>query len=176
MKMSRTVVLMAVALTALGASASVAAPGKDTKKETNRQVMDRFFALVDSKAFDRLGEVDAADLTMVTPMGTVKGPDGHGQLTRGFAGAFPNFKHQTTRCLESGDLISCEGKFTGDNTGPMTMPDGKTMPATQKHVEFPYAGLARIKNGKVAELHVYFDMMTFMQQLGMGGPAKSAAR
>lgn len=30
----------------------------------------------------------------------------------------------------------------------------------------------------VTELHVYFDVMTFMQQLGVGGPApaKTAAR
>lgn len=175
MKMSRTVLLMmATVLLTAASAAGFAAP----KKETNRQVMDRFFQIVDAKAFDRLPEVDAADLTMVTPLMTVKGPEGHGQIVRGFAGAFPNFKHNTTRCLESGDLISCEGVFTGDNTGPMTMPDGKTMPATQKHVEFPYAGLARIKNGKVAELHVYFDVMTFMQQLGVGGPApaKTAAR
>ena len=36
--------------------------------------------------------------------------------------AFPNFKHTITRCIESGDTVACEGKFTGDNTGPMAMP------------------------------------------------------
>jgi predicted ester cyclase len=139
--------------------------------------MDRFFEIVDAKKIDKLAEVDAPDLVMVTPTGTVHGPEGHSQIVQGFAAAFPNFKHVTARCLESGDLISCEGHFEGDHTGPMTMPDGKVIPATQKHVEFPYAGVARIKNGKVAELHVYFDIVTFMQQLGvMPAPPKTASK
>jgi predicted ester cyclase len=147
------------------------------KKQTNQQVIDHFFQVVDAKQFDRLGEVDAPDMVMNMPMGAVKGPEGHAQLIKGFAMAFPNFKHNTGRCIEAGDVISCEGEFTGDHTGPMMTPDGKTIPATQKHVEFPYAGVARIKNGKVAEINVYFDVMGFMQQLGVvPSPPKTASR
>jgi predicted ester cyclase len=147
------------------------------KKQTNQQVITHFFEVVDAKQTDRLVEVDAPDLAMTTPMGALKGPEGHAQLMKGFGTAFPNFKHITGRCVESGDLISCEGKFVGDHTGPMMTPDGKTIPATGKHVEFPYAGVARIKSGKVAELNVYFDVMSFMQQLGLVPSApKTASR
>lgn len=155
------------------AALAVAPSALSAKAKTNRQVIDRFFEVVDNKQFDKLGEVDAPDLVLVLPMGTVKGPEGHKQVLKQFAAAIPNFKHRDHRCVESGDTIACEGKFGGDHTGPMMTPDGKSIPATNKHVEFPYAGFARIKNGKVGELHVYFDMMAFMQQLTT--PAAKAA-
>jgi hypothetical protein len=44
-----------------------AAPAFAAKKETLRQLMDRYFTIVDSKQLDRLAEVDAPDLEMVTP-------------------------------------------------------------------------------------------------------------
>jgi predicted ester cyclase len=170
MKKSMTTVL---ALAAMGWGAGAIAG----KKESNRQVVDRFFEVVDSKQLDKLATVDAADLVMTTPMGAFKGPEGHQQMLKGFGTAFPNFKHTTSRCVESGDEISCEGRFTGDHTGPMMTPDGKTIPATQKHIDFPYVGFAKVKGGKIAQLNVYFDVMGFMQQLGLvPSPPKTASK
>jgi predicted ester cyclase len=103
-----------------------------------------------------------------------QGPEGHVQMAKGFAMAFPNFKHVLTRCIESGDTIACEGKFVGDHTGPMGMPDGQSIPPTNKHVEFEWGGLAVIKNGKVASCNVYFDNMALMQQLGVVPPPPAA--
>lgn len=147
------------------------------KKSTNRQVIDRFFEIVDGKKFDRLGEVDAPGLVVKMPLGVVNGLEGHKQVLQGFATAFPNFKHSSNRCFEVGEAIACEGTFSGDHTGPMMMPDGKAVPPTHKHVEFAYAGVARVKDDKITELRIYFDMMTFMQQLGLlAPPAKTASR
>jgi len=147
------------------------------KKETNRQVMDRWFATVDSKEIEKLAGVEAADLEMKLPGGmNLKGTAGHQQLTKGFATAFPNFKHTIKRCVESGDAISCEGTFAGDHTGPFAMPNGQSVPATKKHVEFEWAGFATIANGKVATVNVYFDNMGFMQQLGLVPPPAQASK
>src|SRR5262245_7997500 len=148
----------------------VTANAVHAKKETKRQVIDRWFERIDSKQLDKFGEVETVDLDMKVPSGPVKGTQGHQQLTKMFATAFPNFKHTVTQCVESGDAIACEGRFAGDNTGPMMMPTGQTMPATNKHVDFEWAGVAKVKGGKVSSVHVYFDMMGFMQQLGAGPP------
>jgi len=155
------------ALTILTVSLLAAAPAFAAKKETLRQFMDRYFAIVDSKQIDKLSEIDAPDLEMVTPMGPSKGIEGHQQLVKGFATAAPNFKHTVTRCIEQGDTIACEGTFGGDHTGPLMMPTGQSVPATGKHFEFSWAGLAKVKNGKVTSLHVYFDPMVMMRQLGL---------
>jgi predicted ester cyclase len=171
MKNSLAIVIGITAL-AIGAHQGLAA-----KKQTNRQVIDQWFEIVDGKKLDRLIEVDAADLVFTTPMGTLKGSEGHKQLLAGFAAAFPNYKHTLKRCVESGDLISCEGVWSGDHTGPLMMPDGKTIPATKKHVDLPFIGLGRVKAGKVAEMNVAMDMMSFMMQLGLiPPPAKTASR
>jgi len=163
------------ALTILTLSALATAPALAAKKQTLRQVMDHYFTVVDSKQLDKLAEVDSPDLEMVTPMGAFKGVEGHQQLLKGFATASPNFKHTVTRCIEQGDTISCEGTFAGDHTGPLMMPTGQSVPATGKHFEFKWAGLATIKNGKVTTLHVYFDPMVMMQQLGLV-PAPAMAK
>lgn len=162
--------LIALTLTALAAAPAFA------KKETNRQVMDRYFAAVDSKQPEKLAEVDAADIVMQTPMGSFKGVEGHKQLSGGFATAAPNFKHTITRCIEQGDAISCEGTFAGDHTGPLMMPTGQTVPATGKHFEFSWMGMATVKNGKVTSVHVYFDPMLMMKQLGLVPPPAVAAK
>jgi predicted ester cyclase len=161
--------IMKNALTALALILLAAAPAT-AKKPTAKEFMERYFAAVDSKQPERLAEVDAQDVEFSTPMGTFKGLEGHKQLTAGFAAAFPNFKHTVTRCIEQGDTYACEGNFSGDHTGPMMMPNGQTVPATNKHVEFKWGGMATAKNGKVTSIHAYFDLMTMMQQLGLVPP------
>jgi len=135
-------------------------------KLTNRQFIDRYFEIVDSKNVERFAEIDSPDLLMKVPMGTVRGIEGHQGLTRGFAAAFPNFKHTVTSFLESDDRIACEGTFVGDHTGSMMLPNGQSIPASNKRVEFEWSGHMRVQNGKVAELHVYFDSASLMAQIG----------
>ena len=159
------------------AALALGAHGMAARKQTNRQVIDQFYEVVDGKKLDRLAEIEAADLVFTTPMGTVKGPAAHGQMLTGIATAFPNYKHTVKRCVESGNLISCEGTWSADHTGPMMMPDGKSIPATKKHVELPFVGFGRVQAGKLAEMNVAFDMMALMQQLGLiPAPPKTASR
>ncbi|HET6281798.1 MAG TPA: ester cyclase [Polyangia bacterium] len=152
----------------LGALAGLAAAGgvAQAKKISNRQVLERWFEVIDAKQLDKFGDVETADMEMKTPMGVTKGTQGHVQMTRMFAAAFPNFKHTVSHCVESAENIACEGKFAGDNTGPMMMPNGQSLPASNKHVEFDFACAAIVKNGKIASAHAYFDMLGMMQQLG----------
>jgi predicted ester cyclase len=165
--------VLAVAL--LGAAGAQAKKEATGDKGPNRRVFERWFELVDSHQTDRFGEVEAADLDMKTPMGATKGSEAHVQMTKMFAAAFPNFKHTVGDCVESGERIACEGKFAGDHTGPMAMPGGPTIPATGKHVQFDWQGMARIKDGKVVSVHVSFDNLGFMQQLGLVPPPPSHA-
>jgi predicted ester cyclase len=162
--------LAALALTVLAAAPATA------KKPSPKEFMERYFAAVDSKKPERLAEVDAADIEMVTPMGTFKGVEGHQQMSAGFAAAFPNFKHTVVRCIEQGESVACEGSFAGDHTGPMMMPNGQSIPPTHKHIEFTWGGLATVKNGKVASVHVYFDTMAMMMQLGLVPPPTVAKK
>jgi predicted ester cyclase len=132
---------------------------------TNRKLLDRYFEIVDGKQYDKFAEVDSGDLVLKTPMGTLRGVEGHQGMTRGFAAAFPNFKHSITQAIESGDRIACEGKFTGDHTGPMMLPNGQSIPASGRSIAFDWSAHARVKDGKVIELSVYFDTTSLMAQI-----------
>jgi predicted ester cyclase len=163
------------ALTALVLTLLSAAPAGAAKKPSPLEFMERYFAAVDTKQPERLAEVESPDVVMVTPGGTFKGLEGPTQMITMFGTAFPNFKHSVSHCIQQGDELFCEGHFTGDHTGPLRSPTGQTVPATGRHVEFPWLGLATVKNGKVTVVHVYFDSMVMMQQLGLV-PAPTVAK
>lgn len=153
---------------ASGCASSAAAQGP-----TNRDVMNRYFELVDSKQVDDLPSVEGPGLSYKLPLGTMDAAT-HSKVIQSFAIAFPNFKHTLSRCVEAGDLIACEGNFTGDHTGPLAMPDGSSLPATQKHVDFPIVSFGRVEDGKFVEYDGYFDVLGFLAQLGVGpGAPKS---
>ena len=156
---------------AVMASATVGVTSAEAKSQTNRETVLHYFQLVDSKKAETISGAEAAGIVYRLPVGVMDGP-GHSQLVKGFANAFPNFKHTIARCVEAGDLVSCEGTFTGDHTGPLAMADGSVLPATNKHVEFPTALYARVQNGKLVEFDAYFDVLGFLGQLGVGPGAK----
>src|SRR4051812_35897130 len=105
----------------------------EAKPQSNGDFVRHYYQVVDGKQAEKIGELEAPGVVFRLPLGTMDGPT-HAQVIKGFAIAFPNFKHTITRCVESGDLVSCEGTFTGDHTGPLAMADGSVLPATQKHV------------------------------------------
>lgn len=155
---------------ALIASLTGCVTSPDAKPQSNRAVIDRYFHLVDAKQPEKLGDVETAKVVYRLPLGIMDGAV-HAQVLKSFGAAFPNFKHTLARCVEAGDLVSCEGNFTGDHTGPLAMADGSTLSATGKHVDFPIAAFARIQNGKLAEFNGYFDVLGFLGQLGVGPAA-----
>jgi predicted ester cyclase len=139
----------------------------EQNKKTNRQVADAWQKVVDSKQFDNLVQVDATNFKMTNPFGAIEGVEGHKQFLTAFATAFPNYRHVITNSVEQGEWIAVEGRFIGDHTGPMMMGEG-SVPATNKHVEFTYAGFLKIdQEGKVAEFNVYLDTKSFLNQLGL---------
>jgi len=161
-----------IALATAGLTAGcVASAGAQSK--TNADVMARYFQLVDGKQPGTLAEVEAPGVSYELPLGKMDSAR-HAQVLQSFAVAFPNYKHTITRCVEAGDLVSCEGTFSADHTGPLAMPDGSTLPPTQKHVEFPIAEFARVQNGKFIEYDGYFDVLGFLAQLGVGPGAPKA--
>lgn len=136
-------------------------------KQTNRQIADIWQQVVDSKEFDNLEKVDASNFKMTNPFGIIEGIEGHKQFLTAFATAFPNYKHIITNSIEQGNYVAVEGKFIGDHTGPMAMGKG-SVPATNKHVEFTYAGFSKIdQSGKIAEVNIYLDTKSFLSQLGL---------
>ena len=119
----------------------------------------------------------ADDAELVTPMsGPLKGREAIAGYWRQMRETFPDAKVTIHRMVAEGDTVVTEYTFTGTNTGPLRLPSGETVPATNKVVTGPALDIGTIVNGKVTSLHQYFDMVPGMVQLGlMPAPAGAPA-
>ena len=88
-----------------------------------------------------------------------------------FLKAFPDIRYVVERQFGAGDWITQVGHMRGTHTGPLEVPGGPTIPATNKPVRMPSALVARLEGGKFAEINLYFDQAGLMAQLGLGPQA-----
>ncbi len=135
-------------------------------RKTNRQIVDEWQRIIDSKVFDDLETVEAADVENINPSGTFKGMVAHKQMLTAFAVAFPNYLHDNFNFIEQGEWIAMEGNFTGEHLPPLTM-GGQTLTPTKNKIAFPYCGFIKVKGGKVVENRLYYDSKLFLSQLGL---------
>lgn len=85
--------------------------------------------------------------------------------------AFPDLRLVQERAFGQGDWVTVQGHFTGTHRAPLEAPGGRTFPATNKAIRLPYALVAKIENGKIAELQAYYDLMGMAAQLGLPPPS-----
>jgi steroid delta-isomerase-like uncharacterized protein len=76
--------------------------------------------------------------------------------------AFPDYRAALTSWMVSGDRACYEWVMSGTHKG-----DFRGIPATGKSISFRVATVAELKNGKYSRISLYFDLATFMQQLGV---------
>ncbi|UVJ42314.1 ester cyclase [Pseudomonas sp. LS1212] len=80
-----------------------------------------------------------------------------------FIDAVPDLKWQMVgEPVVEGDNIAFEWQFDGRNTGAW----GPDTPATNKPLSFKGVSFIRLKDGKIASQHDYYDALGFNKQLG----------
>ncbi len=129
------------------------------------------------------GKVDEAmkdwadDAELVTPLtAPLKGREAIAAYWRQMRETFPDAKVTIHRVVAEGDTVVTESTFTGTNTGPLRLPTGETLPATNKRLTGPALDIGTIVNGKVTSLRQYWDRVPGMVQLGlMPAPAGAPA-
>ncbi len=90
--------------------------------------------------------------------------------------AFPDLRLSQDHAFGQGDWVTIQGHFTGTHKAPLDAPGGRTFPATNKPVRLPFALVARVEGGKIAELSAYYDMMGMAAQLGLTSQRPSEER
>lgn len=135
-----------------------------------RDVMDRVTAAMESNDLEAAKALYASDAVAETPdEGTLHGADAIASWLVKLAEAFPDAKYEQVNGFEIGDTAVDEGFFTGTNTGPLTMPDGGSVPPTGNAIRVRACDLATVKDGAVTSHRFYFDQMDFLSQLGLAG-------
>jgi hypothetical protein len=67
-----------------------------------------------------------------------------------------------------GDYTCSVADFTGTMKGPMKGPDGKRIPPTNKSFHIEFCTVARWENGEIVEERLFYDLVGFMWQIGLG--------
>lgn len=104
----------------------------------------------------------------------VQGADEVIALWKGWATALPDSRATFGNVCESGNTVVIELTWRGTHTGPLQMPTGP-LPATGKKIELRACQVIEIAGGKTQAIRQYFDMATFLQQLGVT-PGAGAAK
>ena len=81
-------------------------------------------------------------------------------------GAMPDVRGNVTNAVASGNTVVLEVTWAGTHTGPLAGPKG-AIPATGKHQTTRAGWVFNFDGGQIKESRHYFDMLSFMQQLGI---------
>ena len=99
-----------------------------------------------------------------------EGRHAHEVEAREFFTAFPD-QHVGNRpyktLFASGDWTCSIAQFTGTMLGPLKGPDGKEIPPTGKSFDVDFCTVARWDNGQIVEENLFYDLVTFMRQIGL---------
>ena len=111
----------------------------------------------------------ADDIEWHVPGAELHGKDQLLEWITPFWQGFSSFRHDLARTTsDSDETVFGEGTWTGTNDGPMVMPDGE-LPPTGRTVALRYAiaGRRAADGEHIQSVHLYFDQMEFLGQLGV---------
>ncbi|KKD04130.1 ester cyclase [Streptomyces sp. WM6386] len=133
-----------------------------------REVMDRLTEAVTHPDLKAIAELYAEDAVAFTPdEGELRGRESIVEYWRQMTEAVPEATFETLHAYETGDTAIDEGIFSGRNTGPIQLPTGESLPATQKDVRIRGVDIATVRDGRIVDYRLYFDEMEFLGQLGL---------
>jgi predicted ester cyclase len=95
----------------------------------------------------------------------IKGKDAFVEDNIAFARVFSDLRAEITNIFGQDDWVCIQGIMTGTHTGPFTLYNGTQIAPTGNSIRIPICNVIKLKDGKIAEVHEYFDQMTFMTQL-----------
>jgi ketosteroid isomerase-like protein len=110
---------------------------------------------------------DDAELTW-PGMPTFKGRQAVVAFYAQMLGAFPDVHGTLKRIVEQGDAVAVEYESAGTNGGPLPLPTGELLPATNKHVDVRGAWFGIVdRDGRIKTQREYFDQVEILAQLGL---------
>jgi len=101
-------------------------------------------------------------------VGTSRRTEGIGEiiaLLKGWRTGMPDVTGTVNNASTAGDSVVLEVTWQGNHTGPLAGPAG-TIEATGKSQTTRAAWIVEFDGGLIKETRHYFDMLSFMQQLG----------
>jgi ketosteroid isomerase-like protein len=141
--------------------------------QLTEQVREYFRAL-DAGEFDRAEEMLAPDCDFEAPGFSARTPESIMGWIQAFMVAFPDVRHDLAAIAADGDIACVELRIRGTHTAPLASPTGEVAP-TGRAIDLRVADVLRVRDGRIAAYHIYFDRMEFLGQLGLVPEPAAAA-
>jgi predicted ester cyclase len=134
----------------------------------------RMLELTDRQDWSGREALLAPDCDVLTPAGALRGRAATTAYSKPLVEAFSDARHRIDLVVAAGDVAAVEGAWIGTHTGPLVTPDGE-IPPTGRSLVLPFAATMRVQGDHVTSMHVYFDQLAFMAQLGLVPGNQAAA-
>ncbi len=132
--------------------------------EQVRTLVRRLEDAMNTRRLELLDDVLAPDVVrhcQATPHLSITDREQFKQFLRQDAETFPDNVQTFTQVLVDGDRAAVWATYEGTQTGPM----GPFPPSGEK-ARFDFAGVFRIRDGRIAEMWLVWDNVTVLSQLG----------
>jgi ketosteroid isomerase-like protein len=130
-----------------------------------KRVVEKHLRAADSGDLDAWTATQTSDCEFVAPGATLRGPDQSRSYLHTFLLAMPGMRHVVKDVFVSGTSVTVEGMIEGAHTGPLLTPRGE-IPPTGKAFLVRFSAVYQVVGERVASIHVYFDQMELLGQLG----------
>ena len=95
------------------------------------------------------------------------GPEAIRDDNMSFLTIFPDAQFKVANVFGQGRWICIQGIFEATHQGPFPVLDRQPIPPTGNQIRVSQCMVVQIENGKICEIHEYFNHLDFVNQLGM---------
>jgi predicted ester cyclase len=137
-----------------------------TQSET-RDVVERGIKSFNAHDLEAVARDSAADLVSTAPGDTrLQGPQAYKEYNKAWLRAFPDAKIEVKNTIVAGKTAVVEAVFHGTHSGPLTTPMGE-VPPTGRKIAGEFVQIVEVDRGLVKRIHLVFDQVDLMTQLGL---------
>ncbi len=139
-------------------------PFVTAQPDKNKEIAQKMIDAINNKDYDILDNLIAPDIVrhcQATPNLNIRSLDEFKDFLKVDSKTFPDSHITTEILIAEGDMVAGYFTYSGTQEGAMG-----PFPATGKKADLKYLGILRIEDGKIAEMWVEWDNMTFLTQLG----------
>jgi steroid delta-isomerase-like uncharacterized protein len=131
-------------------------------EKKNAATLRRFIAESDKRNLDAWREIIVPDYQLHFAGNAPMSLEEHIQANKSMPEAFPDFRHTIEDIVAQGDRAVFRVTLHGTHQGTFM-----GIPATGKAIQYTAMGMARFRDGKIAEMWMVADFLGLLQQLGM---------
>jgi steroid delta-isomerase-like uncharacterized protein len=134
---------------------------------TPKELGDKQIAAALSRDWDALRRLYADGVQYVDPDGEVRGSEAAIERLRSQEEALSDMRFRIESFVADERRAVAEWVLTATNSDPLTMPDGTTVPATNRMLSVRMTTIYDMRDGRIISERNYWDNLALYTQLGL---------